>query len=457
MSLTSSLLLDRRYELEERIGAGGFSEVWRATDRVLRRPVAIKMLHPGSAHDAQARERFRAEARHAGSLAHENIARVYDYGEPGPRHPPFLVMELVAGPSLAEVLAGGALGPARSMRIVAQAAAGLHCAHAAGLVHRDIKPGNLLLAPGDEVKITDFGIAHAVGSAPVTGTGIVIGTPGYLSPERAAGMRGTPASDLYALGVVAYECLVGAAPFPPDEGPAGLAQADRPIPALPASVPAAAAMLVMELTARDPAVRPSAADAAARAAQAADRAGAPGGPGAPGAAGAVRAVTAATFAGGDGAGLGPGVAAGSGAGWPLPGGPGLPPGSAPTRGLTMLPPGRHVARARRARRVIMTGAALTALVGAVVAGVTLASAIGSAQRPLPVPSSSQSPKAVARPADDAGRPHGHNPSGPGHANGNGHRHDHGSGGGGGGGQGGGGQGDGGPGDGGSGDGGQDQG
>jgi hypothetical protein len=425
MSLTSSMLLDRRYELEERIGAGGFSEVWRATDRVLRRPVAVKMLQPGYAQDTQARERFRAEARHAGSLTHENIARIYDYGEPGPRHPPFVVMELVAGPSLAQVLAGGALDPGRSMRIVGQAATGLHAAHAAGLVHRDIKPGNLLLAPGDVVKITDFGIAHAVGSAPVTGTGIVIGTPGYLAPERAAGMRGTPASDLYALGVVAYECLAGVAPFPPDEEPAGPAPEDRPIPVLPASVPAAAAMLVMELTARDPAARPSAADAARRAAQAADRAGAPGAPGAPDGVGPARSATAATVWPASG---GPGLPGGQGfpGGPGLPGGPGHPGGPAPTRGLTLLPPpGRHVARARRARRVIVAVAALTA----VVAGVALASVIGSGppQRPLPAPSSSPSPNAAARPASDAGRPHGRNPTGPGHGNGNGHRHDRGNG------------------------------
>jgi eukaryotic-like serine/threonine-protein kinase len=402
MSLTSSMLLDRRYELEERIGTGGFSEVWRATDRVLGRPVAIKMLHPECACDAEVRERFRAEARHAGSLAHENIARVYDYGEPGPGNPPFLVMELVAGPSLAQVLAGGPLDPARSMRIVAQAAAALHAAHAAGLVHRDIKPGNLLLAPGDAVKVTDFGIAHAAGSAPVTVTGIVMGTLGYVAPERAAGMRGGPASDMYALGVVAYECLAGAAPFPRDESAAALAQADLPIPPLPASVPAAAAVLVMELTARDPAARPSAADAARRAAQ----------------------------------------AAGSGGAWPMPDGPGLadlqdpastpdPSGAhAPTRALTLLPsslspPGRHVARARHARRLILAAAVLTAVAGAV----TLASVIGSAppQRPGPVPSSSQPAKTAARPAAESGSPHGHRPFGDGQGNGHGHHHDHGNG------------------------------
>jgi eukaryotic-like serine/threonine-protein kinase len=420
MSLTSSMLLDRRYELEERIGAGGFSEVWRATDRVLGRPVAIKMLHPEYACDAEVRERFRAEARHAGSLAHENIARVYDYGEPGPGNPAFLVMELVAGPSLAQVLAGGPLDPARSMRIVAQAASALHAAHAAGLMHRDIKPGNLLLAPGDAVKVTDFGIAHAAGSAPVTVTGIVMGTPGYLAPERAAGMRGTSASDMYALGVVAYECLAGAAPLPRDQGEAVLAQANLPIPPLPASVPAAAAMLVMELTARDPGARPSAADASRRAAQA-------GGSG-----GAWTVPDAAGLAGGPGFAGAPDLAGGRDlAGGPdFAGGPGPSGAHAPTRALTLLPPslsppGRHVARARHARGLIVAGAMLTG----VIAAVTLASVIGSAppQRPVPVPSSSQPAKTAARPAAESGSPHGRHPSGEGHGNGHGHHHGHGNG------------------------------
>ena len=169
------MTLGQRYELAERVGAGGYSEVWRGRDLVLNRPVAVKLLHAGDVQDGEALARFRAEAQHAGSLAHENIARVYDYGEPDP---PFLVMELVDGPTLAQELADGPLHPARAMDLIAQAAAGLQAAHSAGLVHRDVKPGNLLLAPGDVVKVTDFGISPAVGSAPVTSTGQVIGTPG---------------------------------------------------------------------------------------------------------------------------------------------------------------------------------------------------------------------------------------------------------------------------------------
>ena len=210
----SDSLLARRYQLDDRIAAGGFGEVWRGRDTVLARLVAIKLLHPGHSAHPEMLERFRAEARNAGALGHENIARVYDYGEPDPRHPPFLVMEFVDGPSLAAVLAGGPLSPARTLDIVAQTAAGLHAAHLAGVVHRDIKPGNLLLAPGSQVKITDFGISHSIGSAPVTSTGMLLGTAGYLAPEQVAGSRATSKSDLYSLGVVAYECLAGAPPFP---------------------------------------------------------------------------------------------------------------------------------------------------------------------------------------------------------------------------------------------------
>jgi serine/threonine protein kinase len=261
-------VLGDRYEQLDQIGAGGYSEVWRGTDLVLARPVAIKLLHLGYAQHAEALTRFRAEAQHAGGLSHENIARVYDYGEAVPPHLPFLVMELVDGPSLAGALASGPLDPARTLDIVAQTASGLHAAHLAGLVHRDIKPGNLLLSPGGVVKITDFGIAHAVDSAPVTSTGQLVGTPGYLAPERAMGASAMPASDLYALGIVAYECLAGTPPFTGPPLAVALAHRERPMPPLPASVPADVAAFVLELTAKDPAARPrSAGEVAQRASQ----------------------------------------------------------------------------------------------------------------------------------------------------------------------------------------------
>jgi len=259
--LFPGVALGHRYELEERVGAGGFSDVWRARDLTLDRTVAVKVLHAAYVQDADALARFRAEARHAGSLAHENIARVYDYGEP---HPPYLVMELVDGPSLAQALAGGPMDPVRAMDVVAQAAAGLQAAHEAGLVHRDIKPGNLMLAPVGIVKITDFGISHAVGSVGVTSTGLVVGTPGYLAPERAAGAGATALSDLYSLGVVAYECLAGTSPFDGTALEVAMAHASRPFPALPAFVPADVGALVAHLTAKDPADRPGSAAEVAR-------------------------------------------------------------------------------------------------------------------------------------------------------------------------------------------------
>lgn len=261
--------LAQRYELEEQVGAGGYSKVWRARDLILNRPVAVKLLHDGYAQDAEALARFRAEAQHAGSLVHENIARIYDYGE---TDQPYLVMELVEGPSLARVLAGGPVDTARAMDLVAQAAAGLQAAHAGGLVHRDVKPGNLMLAPDGIVKVTDFGISQAVGSAPVTSTGQVVGTAGYLAPERAEGASATAASDLYSLGVVAYECLTGTLPFTGTPLEVALAHISRPFPALPDFVPLDVAALVVQLTAKDPVNRPAAAgDVARRARQLSDR------------------------------------------------------------------------------------------------------------------------------------------------------------------------------------------
>jgi eukaryotic-like serine/threonine-protein kinase len=257
MALATTLLSDR-YVLDELIGAGGYCEVWRATDTVLTRPVAVKLLHAGYAGHDEALARFKAEARHAGALSHVNIARVYDYGEPDDGQS-YLVMELVDGPSLADVLAGGPLPAWRTMDVVAQVAAGLQAAHAAGVIHRDIKPANILFAPGGAARITDFGIAHAVDSAPVTSTGMVMGTPGYIAPERVAGATAGPASDLYALGIVAYECLAGAPPFSGGALEVAIAHRDRPLPPLPASVPAGVVALVMLLTAKDPAWRPASA------------------------------------------------------------------------------------------------------------------------------------------------------------------------------------------------------
>jgi hypothetical protein len=260
---SAPVLIAGRYELNELLAAGGFGEVWQATDLSLRRPVAVKILHASFAGHPETMARFRAEARHSGSLSHENVARVYDYGEPPDAQAPYLVMELVPGPSLAGLLADGPLDPVRVTDIIAQAAAGLDAAHRAGLVHRDIKPGNLLIRPDGRVKITDFGISYAAGAAPVTRTGQLVGTPGYLAPERVRGGRASAASDLYSLGVVAWECLVGSVPFEGAPVEVAIAHRDRPLPPLPASVPAELAALVRDLTAKDPEHRPATAGAVA--------------------------------------------------------------------------------------------------------------------------------------------------------------------------------------------------
>jgi eukaryotic-like serine/threonine-protein kinase len=260
MVLAGNLLVGR-YRLHEPIGTGWFSEVWRATDAALSRPVAVKLLHPAYAQQAEALARFRAEALNAAALWHENIAHIYDYDEPaeGPEAQPYLVMELVDGPSLAGVLVGGPLDAARTMDVVAQAAAGLQAAHAMGLVHGDIKPGNLLLASSGTVKITDWGISHAIDLVPTTVTEIVTGAAEYLAPERIAGAQGTPASDLYALGVVAYECLAGAPPFVGESPDIACAHRDHSVPPLPGSVPGDVSALVMTLVAKDPGWRPGSA------------------------------------------------------------------------------------------------------------------------------------------------------------------------------------------------------
>ncbi len=259
------VLLAGRYRLQDRIAAG---EVWRAADAVLGRAVAVRLLRPEYAGNGEMLARFRAEARYAALVCHPGVVPVYDYGPVGPVGAPFLVMELVDGPSLADVAACGPLEPAWVLDVAGQVAAGLAAAHAQGLVHRDIKPANLLLAPGGTVKITDFGIASAAGSASLTLAGTLPGTPGYLAPERAAGAPATAASDLYSLGVVAWECLAGAPPFTGTPLEIALAHADRVMPPLPAAIPGGVADLVAELTAKDPAARPaSAASVAARAGQ----------------------------------------------------------------------------------------------------------------------------------------------------------------------------------------------
>jgi eukaryotic-like serine/threonine-protein kinase len=258
----ADMLLGGRYRLLERIAVGGQGEVWRAVDTALDRDAAVKVLHGEHAGSAEFRDRFRREARHAAALSHPRVAQVFDYDEGDGDTPPYLVMEYVDGEPLSAAIARDApLGADRVLDVIASAASALAAAHAAGLVHRDVKPANLLLTRDGSVKITDFGIAHAADATPLTQTGALLGTPQYLSPEQASGMGATSATDLYALGVIAYEMLSGRRPY---EGPAGavlLAHRDSPLPPLPSSVPPGLADLVHALTAKDPAARPDSAAA----------------------------------------------------------------------------------------------------------------------------------------------------------------------------------------------------
>ncbi len=236
----TGLILGERYRLDKRIAAGGVGQVWKAADLLLSRPVAVKVLRPEYADHPETLERFRKEARHAGALSNPHVAQVFDYGPAGPGWPPFLVMEFVDGPSLADLLVVDPVEPAFALDVVAQAADGLSAAHRAGLVHRDVKPGNLLIGPEGLVKVTDFGIAYAAGQAPVTGPNLVMGTTQYMAPERIAGGPGTPASDLYALGIVLHECLTGIPPFEGAPADVMAAHLYLPLPPLPAGVPARA-------------------------------------------------------------------------------------------------------------------------------------------------------------------------------------------------------------------------
>ena len=265
--LAPQMTLADRYLLLDRIATGGMGEVWRAQDEVLSRHVAVKVLKAEYAADPSFLERFRGEARHTAALSHPGIANTFDYGEAQPvggGDPlAFLVMELVDGEPLSTLLAREApLPPDRALDIVGQAGLALQAAHDAGVVHRDVKPGNLLIRPDGVVKVTDFGIARAVDAAPVTQTGMVVGTAAYLSPEQAAGRPITPASDIYGLGVVTYECLTGRRPFD-DGSPVAVAMAhmnNKP-PALPKEVPPLVADFVNRALDKDPAKRqPTAGD-----------------------------------------------------------------------------------------------------------------------------------------------------------------------------------------------------
>ena len=251
-----------RYALVSRLATGGMGEVWRGRDTVLGRPVAVKLLKPEYADDALFRQRFEIEAQHAASLHHPGIAGVFDFGEASPLDGsatprPYLVMELVEGQPLSDLLRPSApMDPDVTRDLMAQTADALGAAHRAGIVHRDVKPGNLIVTPDRRIKVTDFGIARAAEGLALTETGQVMGTPAYLSPEQAEGGTATAASDVYSLGVVAYECLVGRRPFVADTAVAtALAHVRQPVPELPSHVPAPLAAVVARALAKDPSER----------------------------------------------------------------------------------------------------------------------------------------------------------------------------------------------------------
>jgi hypothetical protein len=253
----ASKLADR-YLLDERIAVGGMGAVWAATDERLGRTVAIKLLKEDLSEDPRFIERFRREARAAGALSHPSVARVFDYGEDAGRH--YIVMELAQGRDLARLLREeGALAPERAAEIGAQIADALAHAHAAGLVHRDVKPANVIVDDNDSVKVTDFGIARAAGDATLTATGSVLGTAHYISPEQASGTHIGPASDIYSFGIVLYEMLTGALPFTGDSA-LGVAMRhvndDVPAPsALNPAVPGVFDTIVATATQKDPRAR----------------------------------------------------------------------------------------------------------------------------------------------------------------------------------------------------------
>ncbi|WP_020669043.1 serine/threonine-protein kinase [Amycolatopsis nigrescens] len=254
--LSTGQLLADRYRLAGRIAVGGMGEVWQANDTRLDRTVAVKVLKAELSGDAEFLHRFRTEARTTASLNHPNVAGVHDYGETiaGEHSIAYLVMELVEGEPLAGILAReGRLNADRTLDILEQAGHALQAAHERGLVHRDVKPGNILISSGGQVKLTDFGIAKAADAAPVTRSGMVMGTAHYIAPEQALGADAEPASDVYSLAVCGYECLTGYRPFLSENAVtvAMMHIRDMP-PPLPPDVPPGARAVIEATLIKDP-------------------------------------------------------------------------------------------------------------------------------------------------------------------------------------------------------------
>lgn len=256
MKPQAQMALGGRYRLVRQIAVGGMGEVWVAHDESLSRDVAVKVLREEFAGNADFLDRLRTEARNSAALSHANIAQLYDYGEQ--QGSGYLVMELVHGEPMSDLLEREPVLPIlRLLSILSQTARALHAAHMAGVVHRDVKPGNILLERSGEVKITDFGVSLAANQIPMTAAGMVMGTAQYLSPEQAIGKAATGASDIYALGIVAYESVVGNRPFtgatPVD---IAVAQVNEAVPPLPPTTHAGLADLIMRMLEKDPLDRP---------------------------------------------------------------------------------------------------------------------------------------------------------------------------------------------------------
>lgn len=264
--------LNDRYLLTSRIGGGGMGEVWRADDAVLGRVVAVKVLMPALTDRPTFAQRFQNEARAMATLRHPGVVDVYDYGSchVGERRVSFLVMEYVDGESLDRLLTRSALTPEATMRLVAEVADALAAAHAQGIVHRDVKPANLMIRDDGSVALTDFGIAHSVSAGQLTATGTMLCSAGYCAPEQATASNVTPAVDVYALGVVAYECLTGRLPYDGDT-PVQIIfkHLNAPIPPLPGDVPPAPRHVVARALEKAPDRRWASAAAMGEAARAA--------------------------------------------------------------------------------------------------------------------------------------------------------------------------------------------
>ncbi|NPV86012.1 MAG: serine/threonine protein kinase [Anaerolineae bacterium] len=230
MSFTS--LLGNRYQIQATLGTGGMSIVYQARDLMLERPVAIKVLRQDFSKDSAFRERFRQEAKAAANLSHPNIVTVHDFGFDSGRL--FIVMEYIPGKDLKSLIKEhGRYTPEEALPLIIQACAGIGYAHRAGLVHCDVKPHNMLVTPDRRLKVTDFGIARALSTIkPDEKSDIVWGSPQYFSPEQAAGLAPSPASDVYSLGVILYEMLTGKLPFHSDS-PSELARMHRDVPPIP--------------------------------------------------------------------------------------------------------------------------------------------------------------------------------------------------------------------------------